>query len=54
MDHIEFFTIREEAPQEVVEVPVSSVRALGDEVPSTIDLSGGETFSDRIVVDYRS
>jgi hypothetical protein len=42
VDHLEFFTIRKEAPQEGVEHLVSSVRAWRDDVPSTIDLSVGE------------
>jgi Stress responsive A/B Barrel Domain len=47
VDHLVFFSIREEVRQEEVEELVSSIRALGDDVPSTIDLSVGEDFSGR-------
>jgi hypothetical protein len=42
VDHLVFFAVREEA-----EDLVSSIRALRDEVPSTVDLSVGEDFSGR-------
>lgn len=47
VDHLVFFAIREEAPREDVEDLLSSIRALRDEVPGTIDLSVGEDFSGR-------
>ena len=47
VDHLVFFAVREEVRQEEVEELVSSIRALRDEVPSTIDLSVGEDFSGR-------
>jgi quinol monooxygenase YgiN len=47
VDHLVFFAVREEASQEEVEDLVSSIRALRDEVPSTVDLSVGEDFSGR-------
>jgi len=47
VDHLVFFAVREEASQEEVEGLVASIRALRDEVPSTVDLSVGEDFSGR-------
>lgn len=47
VDHLVFFVIREGASSEEVEDLVSSMRALKDDVPSTIDLSVGEDFSGR-------
>jgi hypothetical protein len=47
VDHLVFFTVREDAPQEEVEDLISSIRELRDDVPSTIDLSVGEDFSGR-------
>jgi hypothetical protein len=47
VDHLVFFTIREQATREEVEDLLSSIRALKDDVPSTIDLSVGEDFSGR-------
>ena len=47
VDHLVFFAIREGASSEEVEDLVSSMRALKDDVPSTIDLSVGEDFSGR-------
>ena len=47
VDHLVFFAIREGASQEEVEDLVSSICALRDEVPSTVDLSVGEDFSGR-------
>ena len=47
VDHLVFFAIREEAPREEVDDLISSIRALRDEVPSTMDLSVGEDFSGR-------
>ena len=37
--------VREEASPEEVEDLISSIRALRDEIPSTVDLSVGEDFS---------
>jgi hypothetical protein len=47
VDHLMFFAVREEASEEEVEDLASSLRALRDEVPSTVDLSVGEDFSGR-------
>jgi hypothetical protein len=47
VDHLVFFAVREGASQEEVEDLVSSMRALRDGVPSTVDLSVGEDFSGR-------
>ena len=47
VDHLVFFAVREEASPEEVEDLLSSLRALKDEVPSTVDLSVGEDFSGR-------
>lgn len=47
VDHLVFFAIREEVPREDVEDLLSSIHALRDEVPGTIDLSVGEDFSGR-------
>ena len=47
VDHLVFFAVREGAPGEDVEDLISSIRALQDEVPGTVDLSVGEDFSGR-------
>jgi hypothetical protein len=47
VDHLVFFAIREDATREEVEALLSSIRALGNDVPSTTDLSVGEDFSGR-------
>lgn len=47
VDHLVFFAVRSEASAEEVEDLVSSIRALKDEVPATVDLSVGEDFSGR-------
>ena len=47
VDHLVFFAVREDASEEEVEDLLSSIRALRDEVPSTVDLSVGEDFSGR-------
>jgi hypothetical protein len=47
VDHLVFFAVREDASQEEVEDLASSIRSLGEEVPSTVDLSVGEDFSGR-------
>jgi hypothetical protein len=47
VDHLVFLTVRDEASPEEVEDLLSSIRALRDEVPSTVDLSVGENFSGR-------
>ena len=47
VDHLVFFAVREDASRGEVEDLVSSIRGLGDDVPSTIDLSVGEDFSGR-------
>jgi hypothetical protein len=45
VDHLVFLAVREEASPEEVEDLLSSIRALRDEVPSTVDLSVGKDFS---------
>jgi hypothetical protein len=47
VDHLVFFAVRDEASQEDVEDLLSSIRALRDDVPSTVDLSVGEDFTGR-------
>lgn len=47
VDHLVFMAVREDASPEEVEDLLSSIRALRDEVPSTVDLSVGEDFSGR-------
>jgi hypothetical protein len=47
VDHLVFFAVKEDASQEEVDDLVSSIRELRDDVPSTIDLSVGEDFSER-------
>jgi hypothetical protein len=47
VDHLVFLAVREEASPEEVEDLLSSIRALRDEVPSTVDLSVGENLSGR-------
>jgi hypothetical protein len=47
VDHLVFFAIGDEASQEEVEDLLSSIRALRDDVPSTVDLSVGEDFTGR-------
>ena len=47
VDHLVFFAVRERASQGEIKDLVSSIRALRDDVPSTVDLSVGEDFSGR-------
>ena len=47
IDHLVFFAVREGTSQEEIKDLVSSIRALRDEVSSTVDLSVGEDFSGR-------
>ena len=47
VDHLLFFAVREGASQGEIEDLVSSMRALREDVPSTVDLSVGEDFSGR-------
>ena len=47
VDHLVFFAVREGASQGEIKDLVSSIRALRDDVPSTVDLSVGEDFSGR-------
>jgi Stress responsive A/B Barrel Domain len=47
VDHLVFFAVKEDASQEEVDDLLSSIRALRDEVPSTVDLSVGEDFTGR-------
>ena len=47
VDHLVFFAVGDEASREDVEDLLSSIRALRDDVPSTVDLSVGEDFTGR-------
>jgi hypothetical protein len=47
VDHLVFFAVKGEASAEQVEDLLSSIRALKDEVPATVDLAVGEDFSGR-------
>lgn len=47
VDHLVFFAAREEASPEDIEDLVSSIRGLGDAIPSVVDLSVGEDFTGR-------
>jgi hypothetical protein len=47
VDHLVFFAVKEDALQEEVDDLLSSIRALRDDVPSTVDLSVGEDFTGR-------
>ena len=47
VDHLVFIAVREDASPGEVEDLVSSIRAMRDEVPGTVDLSVGEDFSGR-------
>ena len=47
VDHLVFFTVKEEASEEEVGDLVASIRGLKNEVPGTVDLSVGEDFSGR-------
>jgi Stress responsive A/B Barrel Domain len=47
VDHLVFFEVRQVASPEEVEDLLSSIRALKDQVSSTVDLSVGEDFSGR-------
>ena len=47
IDHLVFVAVREDAPPEDIEDLVSSIRGLKDTVPSVVDLTVGENFSER-------
>lgn len=47
VDHLVFFAVKVEAPADEVEDLLSSLRALKDAVPATVDLSVGQDFSGR-------
>lgn len=47
IDHLVLFTVKEDASAEDVEDMLQSLRALRNSVPSVIDLSVGENFSER-------
>ncbi|MDQ3794707.1 MAG: Dabb family protein [Actinomycetota bacterium] len=47
IDHLVFLAAREEASSEDIEDLTSSIRGLKDTVPSVVDLSVGENFSER-------
>ena len=47
IDHLVLFTVNEDASTEDVEDMLESLRALRSNVPSVIDFSVGENFSDR-------
>ena len=46
IDHLVFLAAREEASSEDIEDLTSSIRGLKDTVPSVVDLSVGENFSE--------
>jgi hypothetical protein len=47
IDHLVFLAVREDASPEDVEDLISSIRGLKDTVPTVVDLSVGENFSER-------
>jgi hypothetical protein len=47
IDHLVFLAAREDASPEDIEDLISSIRGLKDTVPSVVDLSVGENFSER-------
>lgn len=47
IDHLVLFAVRDDVSPEDVEDLISSARALGDAVPSVVDISIGEDFSGR-------
>ena len=47
IDHLVFLAAREDASPEDIEDLISSIRGLKDTVPSVVDLSAGENFSER-------
>jgi hypothetical protein len=47
IDHLVFLAVREDASPEDVEDLISSIRGLKDTVPTAVDLSVGENFSER-------
>ena len=47
IDHLVFVAVRENAAPEDVDDLVSSIRGLKDTVPSVVDLTVGENFSER-------
>jgi hypothetical protein len=47
VDHLELFTVKDDAPAEDVENLLSSLRELGNSIPNVLDLSVGEDFSGR-------
>ena len=47
IDHLVPFTVKEDASAEDVEDMLESLRALRNSVPSVIDLTAGQNFSER-------
>ena len=47
VDHLVFFAVKDGASAEEVEDLISSIRALKEEIPATLDLSVGEDFTGR-------
>ncbi len=47
IDHLVFLAAREDASPEDIEDLISSIRGLKNTVPSVVDLSVGENFSER-------
>ena len=47
IDHLVLFTVKENASSEDVDDMLEGLRALRNSVPSVIDLTVGENFSDR-------
>ncbi len=47
IDHLVFFAVREDAPEEDIEDLLASIRDLKNTVPGVVDLTAGEDFSGR-------
>lgn len=47
IDHLVFFTVRDDISEEAVEDLLASLRDLKNTVPGVVDLSAGEDFSGR-------
>jgi hypothetical protein len=47
IDHLVFLAAREDAPSEDIVDLISSIRGLRGTIPSVVDLSVGENFSER-------
>lgn len=47
VDHLVLFTVKDDAAAEDVDDLLSSLRELGSSIPTVLDLSVGENFSER-------